>query len=80
MATPIRSRSSRARKTVGSRVGVGRFASVQNALSVLQDMNGILPEGAWLLKMTEADEDAAPAEASASTSAPSDPSESGRSV
>ena len=62
------------------RVGVGRFASVQNALSVLQDMNGILPEGAWLLKMTEADEDAAPAEASASTSAPSDPSESGRSV
>jgi len=61
------------------RVGIGRFASVQNALSVLQNMNGTLPEGAWLLRVTEVDEDATSAEASASGSATSDRSDSGRS-
>jgi len=60
------------------RVGIGRFVSVQNALSMLQDMNGTLPEGAWLLKMAGDDDDPPPAEASASTSA--DQSDSGRSV
>ncbi len=61
------------------RVGVGRFASVQNALSVLQDMNGTLPEGAWLLKVTETEEDTASAEASTSGPTSSDESDSGRS-
>jgi len=56
------------------RVGVGRFSSVESALSLLEDMNGTLPEGAWLLKMTETKEEGAPAEASASSTEVSDPS------
>ncbi len=60
------------------RVGVGRFVSVQNALAMLQDMSGTLPEGAWLLKMTEEDADPASAEAAASTS--SDQPDAERSV
>lgn len=61
------------------RVGIGRFASVQNALSVLQDMNGTLPEGAWLLKVTAADEDTDSVETSASVTPSSDQSDSRRS-
>ncbi len=60
------------------RVGVGRFVSVQNALAMLQDMSGTLPEGAWLLKMTGEDADPASAEAAASTS--SDQPDAERSV
>ncbi len=60
------------------RVGIGRFGSVRNALSMLQDMNGTLPEGAWLLKMAGGGDGAASTEASASTS--SDPSDPERSV
>jgi len=32
------------------RVGMGAFASFEEALSVLREMNGVLPEGAWLWK------------------------------
>ncbi|MCS3641886.1 SPOR domain-containing protein [Salinibacter ruber] len=60
------------------RVGIGRFVSVQNALAMLQDMSGTLPEGAWLLKMTGEDADPASAGAAASTS--SDQPDAERSV
>jgi len=50
------------------RVGIGAFSSVDTALSVLRDMNGVLPEGAWLLKVAGADEPAA--EASSQSTAP----------
>ncbi len=52
------------------RVGIGAFSSVDTALSVLRDMNGVLPEGAWLLKVAGADEPAAEA-SSQSTDPPS---------
>ena len=61
------------------RVGVGQFSSVENALSLLEDMNGTLPEGAWLLEMTEAQAQEGATEASASNSTASNRSTSGRS-
>ena len=61
------------------RVGVGQFSSVENALSLLEDMNGTLPEGAWLLEMTEAQAQEGATEASVSNSTASNRSTSGRS-
>lgn len=46
------------------RVAVGTFASFEDALSVLRKKNGVLPGGAWLLKMSGAKEDASTVEAS----------------
>jgi hypothetical protein len=61
------------------RVGVGRFSSVENALSLLNTMNGTLPEGAWLLEMSGSETQEGPTEASATTSTAADRSTSGRS-
>ncbi len=46
------------------RVAVGTFASFEDALSVLREKNGVLPGGAWLLKMSGTEEDASTVEAS----------------
>ena len=61
------------------RVGVGRFSSVENALSLLETMNGTLPDGAWLLEMSEGEAQEGPTEAAASNATASDQSTSGRS-
>ncbi|WP_233993984.1 SPOR domain-containing protein [Salinibacter altiplanensis] len=61
------------------RVGVGQFVSVQNALSVLQDLNGTLAKGAWLLETTDAQDDTAPTEAASPSTSP-DQSDSERSA
>ena len=55
------------------RVGVGTFSSFETARSVLREMNGILPSGAWLLKTSGTTEQTSTVEASepdASASAP----------
>ena len=63
---PVRIRYSAQRDRY--RVGVGRFSSFEAALSVLREMSGVLPSGAWLLKMSGATEEGSTVEASADDS------------
>ena len=59
------------------RVGVGQFSSAEAARSVLRDMNGVLPEEAWLLRLSEKNNQGSTVEAA--SPAPSTRSPSGRS-
>ena len=54
------------------RVGMGMFTSFEAARSVLRDMNGRLPDGAWLLRISAQDSERSPSETAART--PSNPS------
>jgi len=60
------------------RVAVGTYASFEDALSVLREKNGVLPGGAWLLKMSGATDPPSTVEAADSdSSAHSSPNRSG---
>ncbi len=55
------------------RVGVGTFSSFETARSVLREMNGILPSGAWLLKTSGTTEQTSTVEASEPDASASSP-------
>ena len=54
------------------RVGMGMFTSFEAARSMLRDMNGRLPDGAWLLRISAQDSERSSTETAART--PSNPS------
>ncbi|PSQ78852.1 MAG: fimbrial protein, partial [Bacteroidetes bacterium QH_6_63_17] len=73
---PVRVRSAQNGR---HRVGVGQFSSLEAARSALRDMNGVLPDEAWLLRISERNSQGSTAETTFPDPSPSARSLSGRS-